>query len=79
VRSARLATLESATRHHLPLPVDDPVVEQFARLVSFLTPAGKNPRVMDTLIAATALTHGAVVVSQDDDFEGLPGVSVLKV
>ena len=63
VRSARLATLESATRHHLPLPVDDPVVEQFARLVALLKPAGKNPRVMDTLIAATALAHGAVVAS----------------
>jgi len=79
VRSARLATLESATRHHLPLPVDDPVVEQFARLVALLKPAGKNPRVMDTLIAATALAHGAVVASQDDDFEDLPGVTVLKV
>jgi len=79
VRSARLATLESATRHHLPLPVDEPVVERFADLVASLKQAGKNPRVMDTLIAATALAHGAVVVSQDDDFEGLPGVTVLKV
>jgi len=79
VRSTRLATLESANRHHLPLPADEPVVEQFARLVALLTPAGKNPRVMDTLIAATALAHGAVIVSRDDDFEGLPGVTVVKV
>lgn len=79
MRSARLATLESATRHHLPLPVDESVVEQFVRLVALLKPEGKNPRVMDTLIAATALAHGAVVVSQDDDFEDLPGVTVLKV
>jgi len=48
-------------------------------LVALLTPAGKNPRVMDTLIAATALAHGAVIVSRDDDFEGLPGVTVVKV
>lgn len=78
-RASRLATLESATRHHQPLAVDDDVAEEFARLVALLRPAGKNPRVMDTLIAATALAHSAMVASQDDDFDDLPGVSVVKV
>ncbi len=78
-RASRLATFESAIRDHQPLPVDEAVAEEFARLVAIARQAGKKPRVMDTLIAATALAHGAVVASQDDDFDDLPGVSVVKV
>ncbi len=79
VRASRLAALEVATRDHLPLPVDDRVADQFARLVAHLRMAGRNPRVVDTLIAATALAHGAAVATQDDDFDDLPGLTVLKV
>ena len=79
IRATRLASLEVATRDHLPLPVDDQVADQFARLVTQLRMAGRNPRVMDTLIAATALAHDAAVATQDDDFDDLPGLTVLKV
>ena len=79
IRATRLATLEVATRDHRPLPVDDQVADQFARLVAQLRMAGRNPRVLDTLIAATALAHDAAVATQDDDFDGLPGLTVLKV
>lgn len=78
-RAVRLSTLESATRDHDPLPVDDAVAERFARLVSQLRAAGRNPRVIDTLIAATALAHGAAVATQDADFDDLPGVDVVRV
>lgn len=78
-RALRLATLEAATRDHEPLPVDERVAEQFARLVALAKDAGRNPRVKDTLIAATALVHDAVVATQDDDFDGLPGVTVVRV
>lgn len=79
IRAIRLATLEAATRNHSPLPVDDDVAERFARLVAVLRQAGRNPRVLDTLIAATALAHGAAVATQDDDFNDLPGLTLLKV
>ena len=79
IRATRLAALEVATRDHLPLPVDERVADQFARLVAQLRMAGRNPRVMDTLIAATALAHDAAVATQDDDFDDLPGLTVLKV
>lgn len=79
IRATRLATLEVATREHRPLPVDDRVVDHFARLVAQLRTARRNPRVLDTLIAATALAHDAAVATQDDDFDGLPGLTVLKV
>jgi len=78
-RAARLRTLETATADHEPLPVDSRVVETFALLVAQLRSAGRNPRVIDTLIAATAVAHGAAVASQDDDFDDLPGVTVLEV
>lgn len=78
-RASRLSTLESATRDHDPLPVDDTVAEHFARLVAGLRAAGRNPRVIDTLIAATALAHGAAVATQDGDFDSLPGVQVVRV
>ncbi len=78
-RATRLATLEVATRDHMPLPVDEQVADQFTRLVAQLRMAGRNLRVLDTLIAATALAHEAAVATQDDDFDDLPGLTVLKV
>ncbi len=79
VRARRLATFETATRDYQPLPVDEAVAEQFARLVALLASAGRNPRVVDALIASTALAHQAAVATQDDDFDDLPGLTVLKV
>lgn len=77
-RARRLDTLETAGQPGRPLPVDEPVSAQFAALVARLRSAGRNPRVVDTLIAATALAHGAGVATQDDDFDDL-GVPVVKL
>lgn len=78
-RALRLSTLVSATRDHDPLPVDDAVAEHFARLVAQLRDVGSNPRVVDTLIAATAIAHGAAVATQVADFDDLPGLEVVRV
>lgn len=77
-RARRLATLERAAQPGAPLPIDEPVSVQFASLVARLRSAGRNPRVIDTLIAATAMAHGAGVATQDDDFDDL-GVAVVKL
>ncbi|MBV8527000.1 MAG: PIN domain-containing protein [Candidatus Dormibacteraeota bacterium] len=79
VRGRRLSTLETAMRDHQALPVDDSVAEAFAALVVEVRSAGRNPRVLDSLIAATAVAHGAAVATQDDDFADLPGVAVVRV
>jgi len=79
VRARRLATLEVATMDHEPLPVDADVARRFAELVAAGRAAGRNPRVIDTLIAATALAHGAAVATQDGDFDDLDGVEVVRV
>ena len=79
VRARRLSTFEAALRDHQPLAVDEGVAEAFAGLVAAMRSAGRNPRVLDGLIAATAIAHDAVVATQDDDFDDLPGVSTVRV
>ncbi len=77
-RGRRLTTLETVLRNFEPLPINQQVADRFAELVARLRSAGKNPRVVDTLIAATAVAHGAQVATQDVHFDDL-GVDVLKL
>ena len=79
VRARRLASLEVARHDHAALPIDQDVADRFADLAAAVRGTGRNPRVIDTLIAATALVHGAAVATQDDDFDHLPGVEVVKL
>jgi predicted nucleic acid-binding protein len=64
------------------LAVDDEVAKIWARLRVELAEAGRRINVNDLWIAATAVRHGVPVVTQDDDFaalEGLTGVLVVRV
>jgi len=40
---------------------------------------GRKPKILDALIAATALRHELPVYTQDDDFDQFPGVQVTRV
>ncbi len=51
----------------------------FAGLAASARSAGKRPRIIDCLIAATAIVRGLPLSTQDQDFEGLPGVRVILV
>lgn len=51
-----------------PIPISEAVMGAFARLVHDCRRAGTSPRVLDALIAATAIEHGLPVVTQDADF-----------
>lgn len=73
----RLATLELAQRFH-PLPISEDVCEKWARLVAQVRSAGKRIPINDSWIAATAISHGVPVVTQDSDYDGLPGLEVLR-
>lgn len=68
-RARRAATLAMA-RAIEPLPVTEAVTSQWARLVQDCRRAGihRTVRLVDALIAATAVVHGVPVVTQDDDF-----------
>lgn len=79
IRAKRMATFGSARATYSALPIDESVASAFAELVATARRAGRRPKVQDTWIAATARVHDATVYTQDDDFDGLSGVVVVKV
>lgn len=84
VRTRRADTLALA-RTSDPIPVSEAVISQWARLVTDCKRAGvhRTIRLTDALIAATAITHGLPVVTQDADFDRIarahPVLRILKV
>ncbi len=77
-RDRRLATLVEALAFD-PIPIDQPVAEAWARLRVLLRDAGRRMPVNDLWIAATAMALGVPVVTQDDDYDEVPGLSVIRV
>lgn len=78
VRALRLRTLTRALSFD-PLPVDDSVAIAWAELRSALRAVGRKMPLNDSWIAATAIAHGLPVVTQDDDYEDVPGLEVVKL
>lgn len=72
IRARRADTLALA-RMADPIPVSEAVMAAWARLVSDCRAAGiqRAVKLMDALIAATAVEHGLPIVTQDDDYEQL--------
>lgn len=77
-RDRRLATLGAALRLD-PVPVDQVVAEQWARLRVLLRESAQRMPVNDSWIAATALALDVPVVTQDDDFPVIEGLRVTRV
>jgi tRNA(fMet)-specific endonuclease VapC len=69
-RRRRRATLARA-RAHVPIPYDERVSAELARLLTQLRRAKKAAGAFDCMIAATALAVGLPVYTQDRDFEVL--------
>jgi hypothetical protein len=78
VRDQRLSTLGAALAMD-PLPVDDCVAAAWARLRVELRNLGKSMPISDSWIAATALAHNLAIATQDDDYDDVPGLQVVKV
>lgn len=78
-RPARLATLSAVESTWDPLPVDAEVARQFARIVASLRAGGHRAPILDALVAATAIVEQIPVVTQDSDYEAIPGVEVIRV
>lgn len=71
LRLRRLASIES---QFAALPVDSAVARNYGLVAEAVTTAGRKPRArnFDLLIAATALTHSAVLYTRNTkDFGGL--------
>ncbi len=78
-RATRLATLSRVRAEYPLLAIDDATASCFARLADEELSAGRRLRRHDTWIAATALRHGAAVVTQDLDFAAIASVHVIRV
>lgn len=79
VRAVRVKTLGEVERSFDPLPVDDSVARSFASIAAAARRAGRKPRIVDALIAATAVAHGLPVFTQDEDFAEMPEVQVVRI
>lgn len=77
-RAQRLATLQRAQAYD-PVPIDDGVAAEWARLRVALRDAGRRMPVNDSWIAATAIALGVAVATQDDDYDQVPGLAVLRL
>lgn len=78
-RAARLRTLSRVRAEYPLLVIDDATASCFARIADEELRAGRKLRRHDAWIAATALQHNAVVVTQDADFSAFASVSVIRV
>jgi predicted nucleic acid-binding protein len=74
----RLATYEVA-RQFEPLPVTEQISEEWALLVAQLRAAGHKAPINHTWIAATALAHNLPLATQDNDYDNMPRLSVIKL
>jgi predicted nucleic acid-binding protein len=77
-RDRRLATLTSVLALD-PIPIDQAVAETWARLRVSLRNFGLRMPVNDSWIAATAMTLGIPVVTQNDDYIHAPGLEVIHI
>ena len=78
-RPARVATLSAVESAWDPLPIDAEVARQFARIVVDLRARGRRVPILDALVAATAIVEQIPVVTQDRDYEAIPGLEVIRV
>jgi predicted nucleic acid-binding protein len=76
--SRRLSTFQLAQRFEA-LPVDEAVSDSWALLVSKLRAAGRKAPINDSWIAATAIAHRIPVVTQDNDYDDMPDLEVIKI
>lgn len=77
-RDRRLSTLTAALVLD-PVPVDERVAETWARLRVTLRDLGRRMPINDSWVAATAMSLGVPVVTQDDDYVDVPGLAVVHV
>jgi len=78
VRAQRMRTLSEVERL-AALPVDDGVAREFAEIVAAARRERRRPKILDSLIAATARALDVPVYTQDTDFDEMPGTTVVRV
>lgn len=77
-RDRRLATLSAALTLDA-VPIDQGVAEAWASLRVTLRERQKRMPVNDSWIAATAMSLGIPIVTQDDDYVEVSGLEIIRV
>jgi predicted nucleic acid-binding protein len=79
--TARARRLETLTRAEAldPIPIDARVAHAWAVLRLALRDEGMRMPLNDSWIAATALANRLPLVTQDDDYDDVPGLVVIRV
>jgi predicted nucleic acid-binding protein len=70
-RARRLATLAYAEANFEAIPIDERVAREWGRLVVDARDRNRRSPINDSWIAATAVVHDLVVVTQDSDYDAL--------
>lgn len=78
VAASRLRTLTKALEVE-PQPVDEAVSVAWAELRTAMRSVGRKLAGNDSWIAATAIAHKLPLATQDSDYDGVPGLEVIKV
>jgi predicted nucleic acid-binding protein len=78
-RAQRLETWVEADRRFDVLPVDETIANTWGEYEAMAAGERRKLPTPDALIAATAATHGMVLVTQDRGFEWYPDLDVLVV
>lgn len=77
-RARRLSTLSRVQSIYPLLPVGPEIASCFARIAASERSRGRRLRRHDTSIAATAMKHGAAILTQDSDFSSFEEVKVIR-
>ena len=77
-RAVRLSTLSRVQSTFSLLPIEPEIASCFARIAASERARGRRLRRHDTWIAATAMRHGAAVLTQDRDFSAFSEVEVVR-
>jgi predicted nucleic acid-binding protein len=77
-RARRLATLRTAESME-PVEIDNAAAAAWAQLLATLRKDGRRMPVNDSWIAATALSRGYAVVTQDADYDVVPGLETVRI
>jgi predicted nucleic acid-binding protein len=77
-RALRLSTLSRVQSTYPLLPIGPEVASCFARIAAAERSRGRRLRRHDTWIAATAMRHGAAVLTQDADFSAFEDIEVIR-
>ena len=78
-RPTRVATLSAVESTWEPLSIDAEVARQFAHIAAALRANRRRVPILDALVAATAIVEQIPVVTQDRDYDAIPGVEVIRV